>query len=72
MGWLLDTRRGGVASAIGERSMFSRIRRRFTYANVVVTVALVFAMSGGAYAASRYLITSTKQISPKVLMSFEG
>lgn len=48
------------------------VGRRFTYANVVVTVALVFAMSGGAYAAKRYLITSTKQISPKVLKSFQG
>ncbi len=48
------------------------VGRRFTYANVVVTVALVFAMSGGAYAAKRYLITSTKQISPKVLKSLQG
>ena len=29
-------------------------------------------MSGGAYAASHYLITSTKQISPKVLKSLTG
>jgi len=29
-------------------------------------------MSGGAYAASHYLITSTKQISPKVLKSLKG
>jgi hypothetical protein len=52
--------------------VFSRIRSRFTYANVVVTLALVFAMSGGAYAAGRYLITSTKQISPKVLRQLQG
>jgi Collagen triple helix repeat (20 copies) len=52
--------------------MFSRIRKRFTYANVAMTLALVFAMSGGAYAASKYLITSTKQISPKVLKSLVG
>jgi hypothetical protein len=52
--------------------MFSRIRRRLTYANVAVTFALVFAMSGGAYAASRYVITSTKQISPKVLKALAG
>ena len=38
-----------------------------TYANVAATLALVFAMSGGALAASHYLITSTSQISPKVL-----
>jgi hypothetical protein len=52
--------------------MVSSVRKRVTYANVVVTVALVFAMSGGAYAASKYLITSTKQISPKVLKSLQG
>jgi hypothetical protein len=52
--------------------MFSRVRRRLTYANVVFTLALVFAMSGGAYAASRYVITSTKQISPKVLKALAG
>jgi len=52
--------------------MFSRIRRRSTYANVVATLALVFAMSGGALAAGHYLITSTKQISPKVLKSLKG
>ena len=51
--------------------MFSRIRKRVTYANVAMTLALVFAMSGGAYA-SKYLITSTKQISPKVLKTLKG
>ena len=52
--------------------MFSGIRKRFTYANVALTATLVFAMSGGAYAASRYVITSTKQISPKVLKTLKG
>jgi Collagen triple helix repeat (20 copies) len=52
--------------------MLSAIRRRMTYANVAATLALVFAMSGGAYAASRYVITSTKQISPKVLKALKG
>jgi hypothetical protein len=52
--------------------MFSRIRKRITYANAAMTLALVFAMSGGAYAASKYLITSTKQISPKVLKALKG
>ena len=47
--------------------MLRAIRSRLTYANVAVTLALVLAMSGGAYAADRYLITSTKQIKPKVL-----
>lgn len=52
--------------------MFSRIRKRATYANVAMTLALVFAMSGGAYAAKKYLITSTKQISPSVLKALKG
>jgi hypothetical protein len=57
---------------MGGKMMFSRIRRRLTYANVAMTLALVFAMSGGAFAAGKYLITSTKQISPKVLASLKG
>ncbi len=52
--------------------MFSKARKRLTYANVAMTLALVFAMSGGAYAAGKYLITSTKQISPKVLSTLKG
>ena len=52
--------------------MLSTIRSRFTYANFVATLALVFAMSGGALAASHYLITSTKQIKPSVLSSLKG
>ncbi len=52
--------------------MLSVIRRRLTYANVAVSLALVFAMSGGAYAAGRYVITSTRQISPKVLKALKG
>jgi hypothetical protein len=52
--------------------VISAIRRRLTYANVAMTLALVFAMSGGAYAAKHYQITSTKQISPKVLKQLRG
>ncbi len=50
----------------------TRLRKRVTYANVAVTFALVFAMTGGAYAAGKYLIVSTKQISPKVLAALKG
>jgi hypothetical protein len=54
--------------------MFSAIRRRIhvTPSTIIATFALVFAMTGGAYAANKYLITSTKQISPKVLKALRG
>lgn len=52
--------------------MFLRVRSRVTYVNVVMTLALVFAMTGGAFAAKHYLITSTKQINPKVLKALQG
>ncbi len=52
--------------------MFSGIRKHLSYANVAVTFALVFAMTGGAYAASRFVITSTKQIKPSVLKQLQG
>ena len=48
------------------------MRRRLNYANVAATLALVFSMSGGAVAASHYLITSTKQIKPSVLSQLRG
>ena len=49
-----------------------RTRIHLTPSTVIATLALIFAMTGGAYAASKYLITSTKQISPKVLKSLKG
>src|SRR5579863_1113861 len=52
--------------------MIGSVRRRLSYANVVATMALVFAMSGGALAAGHYLLTSTRQISPKVLKALKG
>src|SRR5579871_417326 len=48
------------------------MRRHLTYANVAATLALVFAMTGGAIAAKHYLINSTKQINPKVLKKLRG
>lgn len=48
------------------------IRRRLSYANVLATLALVFAMSGGALAANHYLLNSAKQISPKLLAKLKG
>jgi hypothetical protein len=43
------------------------MRRYMTYANIVSTMALVFAMGGSALAVKHYLITSTSQIKPSVL-----
>jgi len=50
----------------------NKLRRHLSYANVVATLALLFAMSGGALAANHYLINSTKQISPKVIKKLKG
>lgn len=43
------------------------MRTHLSYANIVATLALVFAMSGTAVAAKHYLLNSTKQINPSVL-----
>ena len=56
----------------GGRPEGGRRARHLTYANVAATLALVFAMSGGAIAAKRYLINSTGQINPKVLKKLKG
>ncbi|HXR29260.1 MAG TPA: hypothetical protein VN772_06740 [Solirubrobacteraceae bacterium] len=48
------------------------IRRHLSYANVTATLALVLSMSGGALAASHYLINSTRQINPKVIRALKG
>jgi hypothetical protein len=61
-----------IALSGGNVLMLSAIRRRITFANVAMTLALVFAMTGGAYAAGKFLITSTKQIKPSVLASLKG
>jgi hypothetical protein len=55
-------------------TMFRALRKRIhvSPATAIATLALVFAMTGGAYAAKHYLITSTKQISPKVLKALKG
>src|SRR3984957_6587461 len=55
-----------------KRGAMFRSGRRFSYANVAATLALFFSMSGGALAASHYLINSTKQINPKVLKKLKG
>ncbi len=52
--------------------MLKAIRKHMTPTTVIATLALLFAMTGGAYAAKKYLITSTKQISPAVLKHLQG
>src|SRR2546425_9841526 len=47
-------------------------RRPFNYANITATLALLFAMSGGALAARHYMINSAGQINPKVLKKLKG
>jgi hypothetical protein len=49
-----------------------RMRKRLTFANVGMTIAVVLAMSGGAYAAKKYVITSIKQIKPSVVAQLRG
>jgi hypothetical protein len=52
--------------------MFKSTGRRLNYANITATLALVFSMSGGALAANHYLLSSTKQVSPKLLKKLKG
>lgn len=52
--------------------MFSLLRNRFGAPGIIAVVALVFAMVGGAYAAKKYVITSTSQIKPSVLKALKG
>ncbi len=52
--------------------MFHKPRQLLSYANIAATFALVFSMSGAAWAAKHYLITSKAQISPKVLAALRG
>lgn len=52
--------------------MLGATLKRVTPATVLAVIALVFAMTGGAIAAKKYLITSTNQISPSVLKKLTG
>jgi hypothetical protein len=56
---------------MGGETMLSKVRKRITFANVTMVAALLFALSGGAYAAGRVIIKSKSQISPKVLKEIE-
>jgi len=52
--------------------MISLLRNRLGIPGVISVIALVFAMSGGAWAAKKYIITSPKQIKPSVLKKLKG
>lgn len=46
--------------------------KRISPSMIVALIALFFALTGGAYAANKYVITSTKQIKPSVLAQIKG
>jgi hypothetical protein len=48
------------------------LRNRMGIPGIISIIALVLAMAGGAYAANKYVITSTGQIKPSVLKSLQG
>ena len=48
------------------------LSNKFGIPGVISVIALVFAMVGGAYAAKKYVITSTNQIKPSVLKTLKG
>ena len=48
------------------------MKKHLQFSNLVAVSALFFALGGTAVAASKYLITSTSQISPKVLKALKG
>jgi hypothetical protein len=52
--------------------MISLVRNRLGIPGLIAIIALVFAMGGAAYAAKKYVITSTKQIKPSVLKQLKG
>src|SRR6185312_9827448 len=52
--------------------MFGGIRRRMSPGAVLGTIAVIFAMTGGAYAAGAIKITSIKQIKPSVVKQLKG
>ena len=48
------------------------MRKHLSPAMIIALIALFFALTGGAFAAQRYIITSTKQIKPSVLTQLRG
>lgn len=52
--------------------MFSILKNRLGIPGLIAVIALVFAMGGAAWAAKKYVITSTGQIKPSVLKQLKG
>ena len=52
--------------------MISLVRNRLGIPGLIAIIAMVFAMGGAAYAAKKYVITSTSQIKPSVLKKLKG
>ena len=59
--------RGRTSEQVPRMREQTRRRIGFGLAQGMIVAALVLAMTGGAFAAGHYLITSVKQISPRVL-----
>lgn len=64
--------RGRTSEQVPRMREQTRRRIGFGLAQGMIVAALVLAMTGGAFAAGHYLITSVKQISPRVLKSLHG
>lgn len=71
-GVVVDSSAREGAYVYGGKPMLLSIVNRLKFANVVAMLALVFAMTGGAVAAKHYIVSSLKQIDPKVLKELEG
>jgi hypothetical protein len=53
--------------------MFSMLKNRLGIPGIIAVIALVFAVGGGAaFAAKKYVVTSTSQIKPSVLKQLKG
>lgn len=50
----------------------SRRRLSFGITQAATVAVLMLVLAGGTFAAGRYVISSTKQISPKVLKALKG
>src|SRR5580698_3655785 len=68
--WTTDCRRT-QRTAGGDTTMLARITSTLRR-NAIAWLALFISLTGTSFAASHYLITSTKQIKPSVLRQIRG